>query len=58
VIDLVLSYMEARPVRVHRGRSAERLLQPFIAASGKRRERDAPRLGELLNVVIERLASQ
>jgi hypothetical protein len=57
MIDLVLGHMEPRPVRIHRGSSAERLLQPFIVAGGKAGERDTPRLAEIVNVVVESLAS-
>ena len=57
MIDLVLGHVEPRPVRIHCGSRAKRLLQPFIVASGKTRERDPSRLGELVKVVFERLVS-
>ena len=58
VVNLVLGDMEPRPVRIHCGGSAERLLQPDIIAGGKARERDTAYLAELVGVVLERLATK
>jgi len=58
VVDLVLSHMEPRPVRVHGGRRAERPLQPGIITSGKALEREMACFAELVNVVLERFAAK
>jgi hypothetical protein len=58
VVDLVLGGMEPREVCIHCGRSAERLLQPSIIASGEALERETACLAELVNVVLERLIAK
>ena len=58
VANLVLGDMEPRPVCIHCGGDAERLLQPCIVARGKALECETAYVAELVNVVLERLAAK
>ena len=58
MVDLVLGDMEPGPVRIHRWGRGERPLQPGIIPSAKFLESETAYLGELMNVVLERLVAK
>jgi hypothetical protein len=54
VVDLVLSDMKPRPMRVHCRRGAERSLQPCIIPRGQALEGETANLAELMKIVVTR----